>query len=721
MGNTKDADRALATYRVPFKDLYLVGTFDFGVTVLSQQTRALNLVWALVETGALVKRPPDGVTATPKEVGIIGAGFAGLTVAAGLLSKGLDANITIFEMRDTLLPLQHGSDTRWLHPHIYDWPFEGSEGNSAELPVLNWTAARASDVAVQVMTEWRRVVEAWPDNEPRLFCNTRHLHVDEAGAPLGGMQVEWVGEERRPEDGTIDRQTRGEAVGDTKRFDLVIVAAGFGLEKDSALSYWRNDTLGQPNLEQPRRTYLVSGQGDGAMVDLLRLRISSYRQDRILGELFPPTRTALLAAIGDLYKKHERNGAPHLFQGLECLKETCAADFDEVLDALGHRLRRDTDVVLHLRVRKLSDLFERSTSRISFQNKLLVYLLYKCGGVVPSTVPEADLMCQYSIAEDRVVRRHGTERDKNLNSMFSNALSTAVKERRGDAVPDPFSQTDQIEFPFGYFGYSGSTSDLQGGADDEVRSRWRKEYLPGPTALVATTLCATLAGMLRLGHDPDKRLRVTLHRALSFGDDRVLQQCCGYFGAHVGVGSERSAGRTFPADNATIGLAYRTRRIVRSTLGVSPEDLQAAMALLSLNAASRKMSTEVRFLLAIPILSGASGHVAGVIYVDSKSDTFFVDDDCLGRLVAIIDDLLSGLAGTSPELLERIRNVPSSRSSGETEPLDRAPESVRHALTCIEAVDPPRIGMAFRFNFEYSDFIPVSVEAPIADALGVAP
>jgi hypothetical protein len=70
-----------------------------------------------------------------------------------------------------LMPLQQGSDSRWLHPHIYDWPREGSESGVAMLPVLNWTAARASDVVVQVLTEWARLAS---DEKVTLYCNAPH-------------------------------------------------------------------------------------------------------------------------------------------------------------------------------------------------------------------------------------------------------------------------------------------------------------------------------------------------------------------------------------------------------------------------------------------------------------------------------------------------------------------------------------------------------------------
>jgi NADPH-dependent 2,4-dienoyl-CoA reductase/sulfur reductase-like enzyme len=96
--------------------LYLVGIFERGVTVYSQQIRALNLVCTLVEHGNLSCMARTGnASVRPSKrttIAIIGGGFAGLTAAAALVKKGVVADITIFEQRDTLLPLQQGSDTR---------------------------------------------------------------------------------------------------------------------------------------------------------------------------------------------------------------------------------------------------------------------------------------------------------------------------------------------------------------------------------------------------------------------------------------------------------------------------------------------------------------------------------------------------------------------------------------------------------------------------------
>lgn len=707
------ARRILDASGVPGKAIYVIGTFDTGVTVRSQQTRALNLVWALIE-GSVVRTlaPEEERSPDPKfKIAIVGGGFAGLSAAAGLLRKGADAEITVFEQCDTLLPLQHGSDTRWLHPHIYNWPAEGSEASAAMLPVLNWTAARASDVVVQVMAEWKRVIEASSARKPSLYCNTRHLHIHE---PAGGkrVQIEWIGEKRDPGTGTTG-QNYGGAVGKTGDFDLVVLAVGFGLETGGALSYWRNDTIGQPSLEQPRLTYLVSGQGDGAMVDLLRLRISHYRQDRILGELFGGLEP-LLKTIKQVYEDYERNQKSGIFEAFERMRSGAESAFDNVLDVLARRLRRDTDVILHLKLRKLSDLFEYKNTKISFQNKLLVYLLYKCGGFVPSNAKVKTIVQQHAIPDFRVVRRHGTDCGAHLMTILSDSLFAEIQKRRDGANPDPFLQSDRAEWPGGYFGFKGSTSAGES-ADPEssIRLIWRKEYLPGPTALVATTFCASLAGMLRRHHPENECLRVTLHRAVSFGVEESLQQCCGYFGLNIDPSQESTAARTFPARNATIGLAYRCRRIVRSLQGVQPEELERAMESLHLHTASSKMSPRVRFLIAIPILEPEEvmkfmgpNPVAGIVYVDSTAASFFIEGDLLNEVISLIDGFALGLEQVPSSAVNRIINLPLTAPGRDVPVAESLPSDVAYAFELVPG-RLPATTKAFQLNFEYTDFMPV--------------
>lgn len=704
-----------ASSQIPGKNIYILGTFDNGVTVLNQQTRALNLAWALVEKERVPSLSP-GQTAGDDcnfQIAVIGAGFAGLTVAAGLISKGVKANVTLFEQRDTLLPLQHGSDTRWLHPHIYNWPDDGSESSAAMLPVLNWTAARASDVVVQALTEWNKIIST-ANCKIEIFCNTRHLQVSSDETSNTNLTIEWIGEARSSHGLNSKEKGNASAVGKTDKFDLVIVATGFGLEKDNALSYWRNDRVGQPNLKQARQMYLVSGQGDGAMIDLLRVRISHFRQDRILAEVFGHS-SKLTEEIKCIYKLAAESSNVDLFSDFERLEHIMPEEFKKSVSNLSNRLRRDTDAILHLKVRKISELFNTNKIRMSFQNKILIYFLYKCGGFVPSTLSEGDITQEHNIPDDRILKRHGTDRLGQLKSLLSEELYSIVENHRDHDTRYKFQQTDKALWSGGYFGFYGvesTTSDTDVAAS--ITSQWRKEYLPGPTELVATSFCSSLAGFLKKYHPSDARLRVTLHRAINFGSEEVLQQCCEYFGVDATPAAGTSAGRAFPADNATIGLAYRCRRIIRSVRGVQPATLEDAMQSLRLRAASGKMVPNIHFILAVPILEPAHkggfigpNPVAGVIYIDSTDEHFFLENSNLKEIVRIANELIKALEASKATSLNRIRNIPTGSIECDAPPPVELPPVANGVLEVMDEVAPPSSNQKFEFNFDYSDFIRV--------------
>ena len=202
-----------------------------------------------------------------------------MTAAAALIALHSDIRVTLFEKRWDLCPLQQGCDTRWLHPRIYDWPALGCHSPRSDLAVLGWREGRASDVAANILSGFATYclwsgqtagdpAERGPDRV-RVILGLSHLSIDGSN-----RRIEWMGHlaERQ---GSHFRARNPE--GDTRQFDAIIVATGFGLEHghnpdqmQSPGSYWRSDMLGQPALAGTKATYIVSGYGDGALVDLCR-------------------------------------------------------------------------------------------------------------------------------------------------------------------------------------------------------------------------------------------------------------------------------------------------------------------------------------------------------------------------------------------------------------------------------------------------------------------
>jgi hypothetical protein len=456
-------------------NVYLLGTFERNLTIYHQQVRALNFVWSLIKSNSREDVPND--------VAIVGGGFAGLTTAAGLLRKGVK-HVSIFEKRATLLPLQQGSDARWVHPHIYEWPNIGSELPSAALPLLNWNAGRASDVVVQVLNEWKMVVDATRKADPSttvdVFGNVKHLRL------ASDLEIEWIGEK-------IEGGAPTTPSGSKKHFQCVVLAVGFGLELNAPFSYWRNETLGQPELGLGRRTYLVSGHGDGALIDLFRIRISQFRQDRILVELFSK-KSALKQALYMLKQQlddtNDTSVTPeNLYDQFERLAKDHEQDFADLLKSLSVRLRADTAVVL--RMNKDVDRFENVfKSRASFQNRFLLFLLYRAGGMIPTGYRcIADISAEYGIDENSVIRRHGPNPHKGVYEVIDKALEEKSRSRM-DSLTKDSKQPSIICWSGGFWNEDDLKNDLS------KKKSWRKEHLPAATEIIVTGFVAGVAGYL---------------------------------------------------------------------------------------------------------------------------------------------------------------------------------------------------------------------------------
>ncbi|PTL80347.1 hypothetical protein DAT35_29715 [Vitiosangium sp. GDMCC 1.1324] len=240
-------------------EVYQIGCLERRVTLYSQQVRALNLVFALFARKKLQRS---------SRVAVVGGGAAGLTATVALARCG--ATVTLLERLDAVIPFQSGNLTRWLHPHIYEWPEEGCHNPDSGLPLLNWSADYAANVALVLRDEFYRHVRETKAIE--IHKGVRNVKPPEPGS--AGRRLEWNGPGGRFW---------------SEPFDAVILAVGFGLEGSTLCpvqSYWRNDDLAQFELDAERvRNYLVSGCGDGGLVDLLRIRISDFRHGEILEEL----------------------------------------------------------------------------------------------------------------------------------------------------------------------------------------------------------------------------------------------------------------------------------------------------------------------------------------------------------------------------------------------------------------------------------------------------
>ncbi|MFJ2543732.1 hypothetical protein [Microbacterium sp. NPDC087589] len=674
----------LERYRVlAGTDIFAIGLFDDSVTVLSQQVRALNLAWALAEARRMETRP---------KIAILGAGFAGLTFAAGLIGKEIDAEITILEQLDSVIPLQQGSDSRWLHPHIYDWPSPGSQASSATSPLLNWTAGRASDVAVQVQSAWSELVDS---HEPTLslFCNTSRTRLSREG---GQLYIEWIGHEREPSQPSTAKGSDAH-VGRREAFDLVVLAVGFGVEKGGGMSYWRNETLAQPSLNRSVTRHVVSGHGDGGWIDLFRLRIMNFRQDRILGELF--------ANLDDFIErlrvtKLDLKPSESAIAALEEIWDDYDADAKLVEDRMRRRLRHDTSAAMNLRgERGFSELFAR---RVSFQNQVLAWILFRVGAFEIQVEPNLQTAAD-GYANSNVVLRHGPNRFSHLLTTLSNSLQEELLVGHTEDVAEELlrlrcRQTDAVMWDAGYFDRPMNRS------KSDQRSHWNREYLPPVTQIIAASICGAVAKYIEArGHRQSKRLRVTLHRAIPVGRVIYLQQCCDYQGLALEEGFSTAA-RTYATSDSAIGQAYQTRAIVRNAKKVKPRDLKAEMTnQLSLTTRSRPMDDEVKSLLSIPIIDESSQAVIGVVFLDSFQRRVF-KDDVVHELVSIIE----GQLRAAIRELDRTKHALTNVEWAEAPVSSTSPAPLKVRSLEVVAVPPPSVA-AGRINIDLASFVKVGM------------
>jgi len=380
--------------------LYVVGCYDRIKTLYVQQSRALTLVHSLFGVGELMPG---------SKVGVIGGGAAGVTAAAAAARKG--AEVVLFEQASHLLSLQRQNTTRYLHPHILDWPAPGSTRADAGLPLLNWHAGMSNDVARQIEAGFEAIRSASGKIDVRLGASVHDV------AP-----VDAAGERRRV-------QIVAAEGGSTEIVDVAIVAVGFGVEPQTRLgvptvSYWQDDGLEQglaAGPGQPLRI-LVSGSGDSALIDVMRASLTDFRHDKLLEIL--PDGSELGKVMADLVAIEAAERRSHILSGssLSNLQAQYAAttlpkEFSEKLRAAA---RTDTDVWFNFTAAGLYNI------NSSILNRFIVSQLVKLGIIKPKlgrigsqlirVTPQGKYGVTWARASseqvfDRIILRHGPPDD----------------------------------------------------------------------------------------------------------------------------------------------------------------------------------------------------------------------------------------------------------------------------------------------------------------------
>jgi hypothetical protein len=239
--------------------IYFVGPYGRRVSFASQQQRALNTVWALEKAGKIA----EGF-----DVAVIGGGLAGITAATALAAR--KCAVWLYEKEPRVLNTQASTQHRYVHPSVNFWPERAIDGTT-QFPFYDWYEDICSPVLARIHEEWVRYFKP---------------QMTEVFAPA---TVTSVGLSNTGGDLAADR-VRVQATGScpsTKEFDAAIFATGFGeevaVEGCINARYWTEDYLSE--LCAAGGPVLVSGTGDGGLIDALRCVHRDFDFGRLCTEL----------------------------------------------------------------------------------------------------------------------------------------------------------------------------------------------------------------------------------------------------------------------------------------------------------------------------------------------------------------------------------------------------------------------------------------------------
>lgn len=234
-----------------FKRVYFLGPYARRVSFASQQNRALNLVWAL--------HAQEVITLGDK-VAVIGAGLSGVTAAAALDDLGFD--VYLYEQAKEALHRQRSSSHRYIHPTVNLWPEEPLNPTTT-FPYFDWICGQCDEMMSRLKTEW-------DEREKSDGINSDY-------------RVEVTGFD---EEDHVAVLTEGKNKFDRLRFDAVIVTSGFADEDlpktGNFRPYWKDENLEDDVRDGKHERFLVSGCGDGGLIDALRIAHSDFNKGRLI-------------------------------------------------------------------------------------------------------------------------------------------------------------------------------------------------------------------------------------------------------------------------------------------------------------------------------------------------------------------------------------------------------------------------------------------------------
>ena len=272
---------AILAGRVPYqKGVYVVGPYAERVSFSSQQRRAMSLVYAI---NSELKASGDASGLRGKRVCIVGAGLAGLASAVAV--AGYDSKVWILETEGGPMASLRNAKHRDIHPSINFWPRETVTLTTA-LPFFNWYPDQCDNVVSRILKLW----QTFESLEGIEGITPRCLVTDIVSrGPEWEVFCDASGKYNQPP---------------VTRFDVIIFAVGFGaedtIENDDTPSYWDEQSDWMEDIragksDPPFDYFIVSGTGDGGLIEALRLLNLSFRAGSVDKRTEPALRDPVLA------------------------------------------------------------------------------------------------------------------------------------------------------------------------------------------------------------------------------------------------------------------------------------------------------------------------------------------------------------------------------------------------------------------------------------------
>ncbi len=601
---------------------YIVGVFQQGITVYKQQVRALNILYCLLES----KRLKTGET-----IGIIGGGVAGLTIAAAASKAGI--KVEIFEQKRIFLHVQYGCDTRELHPNIYDWPDKRSLFPYADLPVLSWKYNTASHVCNQIFSGYKQTVAEHGGCNEHKSCYIFN--------PIPESENSVIIDYRKP-----GQDRKSIAV------DILIFACGYGIEigveyQTSTPSYWRNDELSQLRLGNSSQKFLISGAGDGGLIDLFRLKLFGFSYDSIVRDIqcnlnFHAMLCIELNRIKEEWATNSIQNTNWLYEQFEGLYNNHI--LDSFLEKIRARLIEENIVSLNSNGSDVKSIL--NIDRISLMNALITFCLIKINAFTYESGNFTERGGIFRLRgtkvskEIRVIARHGTRKQRVLEDLAIDAATILELKAKQTQNRSEINKAERM-WPEGWW-----SQQFYG---DSYKPSI--EFFTPDTQSVCSSFVSVLSKVLEYFHErkagKSKDFRVVLHRIVQIQDEFFFQQITPYYGTRL----EGEVGRVFPITGGVAGYSARTGKAVTMEKKKENEIEFKTLMEMHVNHINARILPEiVSSLLTIPIFAQKSdGTLATnlILYIDSSESDFFSQDE---EILDVITKSTEGFIGSIKRL-----------------------------------------------------------------------